>query len=478
MLIILDALFLNLVIGMNEKVKKNVKILLGDPKKAIIKLAIPIMIGGMVQTLYNFVDGIWVAGLGQSSLAAVGLFMPFMMILSSLAMGIGVGGSSAISRAIGARDKKRAGNIGDHTIIMGVIIGLITGFSMLPFLNDIFLSMGATPETAELATAYGTIIILGTPFTFLSSLGSAILRGEGDTKRAMYVMIISSVMNMFLDPIFIYILKMGVVGAAVATVISIIFSAVIIMYWLIWKKDTYVQLRLRYFHHDWDITKEIFRVGLPSSLAQISMAFTMVILNTIVLMAGGDYGMAIFSGGWRIVMLAIVPLMGIAASVTSVTGAAYGARNIKNLKTAYIYAVKIGTLIGLITGIFLGMFAPQFTYLFTYSQGSSHLAPGIIQFLRFVVFYFPGVAGGMLTSAMFRGIGKGTYSLIQTILRTLVMQVIFTYLLGIVFDLGLPGIWLGLVFANWTASIGAFLWGRATIEKIIKEWKERGSNST
>lgn len=179
------------------------------------------------------------------------------------------------------------------------------------------------------------------------------MRGEGDTKRAMYVMIISSVMNMFLDPIFIYILKMGVVGAAVATVISIIFSAVIIMYWLIWKKDTYAQLRLRYFHHDWDITKEIFRVGLPSSLAQISMAFTRVILNTVVLMAGGDYGMAIFSGGWRIVMLAIVPLMGIAASVT---GAAYGARNIKNLKTAYIYAVKIGTLIGLITGIFLGMF--------------------------------------------------------------------------------------------------------------------------
>lgn len=84
----------------------------------------------------------------------------------------------------------------------------------------------------------------------------------------------------------------------------------------------------------------------------------------------------------------------------------------------------------------------------------------------------------MLTSAMFRGIGKGTYSLIQTILRTLVMQVIFTYLLGIVFDISLPGIWLGLVLANWTASIGAFLWERATIEKIIKEWKERESNST
>ncbi len=455
---------------MNEKMKKNVKLLLGDPKKAIIKLAIPIMIGGMVQTLYNFVDGIWVAGLGQSSLAAVGLFMPFMMILSSLAMGIGVGGSSAISRAIGARNRERAGNIGDHTIIIGVLIGVIAGFSLFPFLESIFLAMGATPETASLAAAYGRIIIIGTPFTFLASLGNAILRGEGDTKRAMYVMIISSLMNMILDPIFIYSLNLGVVGAALATVISIVFSASIIMYWLIWKKDTYVQLRLRYFHHDWDIMKEIFKVGLPSSLSQISMAFTMVILNIIVIMAGGDYGMAVFSGGWRIVMLAIVPLMGIAAALTSVTGAAYGARNEKNLRTGYVYAVKVGTLIGLITGIILGVFAPEITYLFTYSEESTHLAPGIIEFLRYVVFYFPGVAAGMLTSSMFRGIGKGTYSLIQTILRTLVMQIIFTYILGIFLGLGLPGIWLGIVLANWTASIIAFLWGRSTIEKVIKMW--------
>ncbi len=455
---------------MNEKMKRNVKILLGDPKKAILKLAIPIIIGSMVQTLYNFVDGIWVAGLGESSLAAVGLFMPFMMILSSLAMGIGVGGSSAISRAIGARNRERAGNIGDHTIIIGVLIGVLAGFSLLPFLEGIFLAMGATPETASLSAAYGRIIILGTPFIFLSSLGNAILRGEGDTKRAMYVMLISSIMNMILDPIFIYTLNMGVVGAALATIISIIFSATIIMYWLIWKKDTYVQLRLRYFRHDWDIIKEIFKVGLPSSLSQISMAFTMVILNTIVIMAGGDYGMAIFSGGWRIVMLAIVPLMGIAAAVTSVTGAAYGARNLYNLKTGYLYAVKIGTLIGLITGVIIGVFAPQITYLFTYSEESSHLAPGIIEFLRYVVLYFPGVAAGMLTSSMFRGIGKGTYSLIQTIFRTLIMQIAFTYLLGIFFGLGLAGIWIGIILANWTASIVAYFWGRSTIEKVKREW--------
>ncbi len=455
---------------MNEKINKNVKTLLGDPKKAIIKLAIPIIIGGFVQTLYNFVDGIWVSGLGQDSLAAVGIFMPFMMILSALAMGIGVGGSSAISRAIGAKNRKRAGNIGDHTIIIGTLIGVLIGFSMFPFLHSIFISMGAGPKTAELATQYGKIIIIGSPFMFLSSLGNAILRGEGDTKRAMYVMLISSILNIVLDPIFIYTLNMGVVGAAVATIISIILSALVIMYWLIVKKDTYVQLRLRYFKIKKDIIKEIFKVGLPSSLSQLSMSFTMIILNTIVIMAGGDYGMAVFSGGWRIVMLAIVPLMGFAAAVTSVTGAAYGARNIKNLKTGYYYAIKIGTVVGLITGVIIGVFAPQFTYLFTYSENSSHLAPGIIEFLHYIVFYFPGVASGMLTSSMFRGIGKGTYSLLQTIIRTLILQIVFAYFIGIYLNMGLPGIWIGIVLANWSASIFALLWGKWVIKKIESSW--------
>ena len=461
---------------MNDKINKNVKMLLGDPKKAILKLAIPIIIGGAVQTLYNFVDGIWVSGLGQDSLAAVGIFMPFMMILSALAMGIGVGGSSAISRAIGAKDRKRAGNIGDHTIIVGVLIGVIAGFSIFPFLNYIFLAMGASANTAMLATQYGQIIILGSPFLFLSSLGNAILRGEGDTKRAMYVMIISSVLNIILDPIFIYTLNMGVVGAAIATVISIILSATVIMYWLIVKKDTYVQLRLRYFKMKKDIIKEIFKVGLPSSLSQISMSFTMIVLNTIVIMAGGDYGMAVFSGGWRIVMLAIVPLMGFAAAVTAVTGAAYGAKNIENLKTGYYYAIKIGTLVGLITGVIIGVFAPQFTYLFTYSSSSAHLAPGIIEFLRYIVLYFPGVASGMLTSSMFRGIGKGNYSLAQTILRTLVLQILFAYFMGIYLNLGLPGIWIGIVVANWTASIFAFFWGRAVVRNLEKKWSSETIN--
>ena len=459
---------------MNENIRRNIEILLGDPRRAIVRLAIPMMIGGFVQTLYNFVDGIWVSGLGADSLAAVGIFMPFMMILSSIAMGIGVGGSSAISRAIGARDRKRASNVAEHTLIAGTVIGSVISFSLLPFLRTIFTSMGAGADVVDLAYSYGSVIIIGSPLIFLSNLGGAILRGEGDTKRAMYLMLTSAVLNMILDPIFIFTLRLGVVGAAIATMISIGVNAIIILYWLLLKRDSYVQLNLRYFRRDWGIMREILSVGLPSSLAQISMSLTMIVLNTIVIMAGGDRGMAIFSGGWRIVMLAIVPIMGIAAAVTTVTGAAFGARDWDKLWHSYIYAVKLGTGIGAVTAVLIWVFAPQLTYLFTYSEGSSSLAPGIVEFLRYIVFYFPAVASGMLTSSMFRGIGKGIYSLAQNILRTLVMQVLFTYLFGIALGMGLPGIWIGIVVANITASAIGIAWGTSVVRRYREIWGAKG----
>ncbi len=455
---------------MNKETTENVKILLGDPKKAIVKLSLPMMIGFLVHTLYSIVDGIWVAGLGKEALAAVGLFMPFMMILGSLAAGIGIGGSSAISRAIGERNRKKAGNIGDHTLIIGLSIGLIASFSMLPFLNSLFSGMGAGALSTTYATTYGNIILLGSVFMYLSMLGSSVLRGEGDTKRAMYAMIGSSVLNMILDPIFIYGLNMGVGGAALSTIISMALSALAIMYWLLVKKDTYVRLRLRYFGYNGTVVREILKVGVPSALTQISMSFTLILLNAIVIMAGGDSGVAILSSGWRIVMIGIVPLFGMATAVTAVTGAAYGARNAEKLGMGYMYGIKLGTLIGLVTGTVIWIFAPQLTYMFTYSEASASLAPGIIDFLRWIVLYFPVVASGMLTSSMFQGIGKGNRSLSITLLRTVVLQVSFAYFLGIYMNFGLMGIWIGIVMANIVATAIALLWGTLTVKKLRKEW--------
>jgi len=445
---------------------KGVATLLGDPKRAIKKIAVPMMFGMFFQSIYNIADGIWVAGLGADELAAVGLFMPFFMIILSLGAGIGVGGSSAVSRRIGRKDKSGADNTSVHTLIIGFIISLILTFLSLPFLKNIFIGLSGSEKIGVLATQYGLILFSGSVVLIFSNIANALLRGEGDAKRAMYGLIVGSVLNIVLDPIFIYVLDLGVAGAAWASLISMIVAALLFIYWLFIKRDTYLNISLSAFKLKTSIISEIFRVGLPSSLAQLSMAIAMLAVNKIVVTAGGTDGIAVFTSGWRIVMLGTIPLMGIAMSVVAVTGAAFGAKDRDKLKKAYYYAVKLGSAIEFIIGILVLIFANQIAMIFTYSEESSRIYSDLVRFLRIITIIFPTVPLGMLTSAMFRGVGQGFRSLLATILRTVLFQVPLAYLFGIVFNWGLIGVWSGLISANLIAVTATFLWGRHTVNTL------------
>ena len=463
-----------LVIDGEKSMTKGVKILLGDPKKAILKLSGPMMLGMLLQAVYNIADGIWVAGLGADQLAAVGLFFPFFMIIVALGAGIGVGGSSAISRRIGERNKKVAENTAAHTIIFAVGVALVISMAALPFTGDLFRSLSGNGEVGRLAADYARILFAGTTVLVFSHIAGAILRGEGAAKKAMYGLALGSCLNIILDPIFIYGLKLGVAGAAWATVISIAISAVLFLYWIFIQKKIYLRITFRGFKLNMGILKEILSVGFPSSLAQLSMSAAMIVLNIVVIQAGGTDGVAVFTSGWRIVMLGTIPLLGMATGVVAVTGAAFGAKDREKLKTAFLYAVKIGVLIELSIGILVAIFATPVSFIFTYSEEASHIRENLIFFLRIIAIFFPAVPLGMLTSAMFRGIGKGMRSLIVTLLRTILLQIPITYLLGITFGFGLNGVWIGIVIANMIAVSVTFFWGRYTVEHVIDTEKQKG----
>lgn len=449
-----------------EKVTHGIKTLLGDPKRAIIKISVPMMIGMLVQAIYNLTDAVWVSGLGADALASIGLFFPFFMILISIGSGISIGGSSAVSRKIGMRDKISADNVAIHSILLGVVIGLVISLPFIPFLKNIFLLMIRSEPIALMSSSYGKVLFGGAVFIMLNNIFNGILRGEGDSKRAMYAMILGSGLNIILDPIFIYVFGLGVVGAAWATIISIMISTSLFSYWLFIKRDSYIDITLREFKADFEIIKEILSVGIPASLSQLSMSFSMLFLNMVIVMAGGTDGVAVFTSGWRIVMFGIIPLLGMAAGVTAVTGAAYGARDKEKLNISYLYAIKIGFLIELFIAVFVFIFAREITFIFTYSKEASRIADDLTTFLRYISPYYPTVPLGMLTSAMFQGIGKGFRSLVVTILRTLIVQVPVAYILGVTFNMGLKGVWLGIFIGNLIAVTVAFLWGRYTVHSI------------
>ena len=218
-------------ISSNNSKTKGVETLLGEPKKAVIKLAVPMIIAMSATTIYNFVDALWVSGFGQEfftsnnvvevgtgALAAVGYVWPFFMMLLSIAVGLGLGGGAAISRRIGAEDKKGADNVAIHSIIISLIVAFVFTVVLLIFSETIFYSI-SSEETVKMAISYGTVIFAGSVFVFFINNALAILRAEGDANRAMYAMLFGAVLNLIIDPFFIFTFGMGVTGAAFATVI-------------------------------------------------------------------------------------------------------------------------------------------------------------------------------------------------------------------------------------------------------------------
>ncbi len=452
----------------SEKATKGVQLLRGDPKKALVRLSIPMMIGMSVQTIYNLADGIWVSGLGPEALAAVGLFFPVFMGIIALAAGLGVGASSAIARRIGARDKEGADNVATHSVLLGLIVGIVIALTTLPLIDEILMAMGARGRTVELAVEYSRVLLAGAVVVVFNNVGNGILRGEGDANRAMYAMVLGFGLNIVLDPVFIYTFDFGVVGAAYATMVSMVITSLFIAYWLFIKKDTYVDISPKEFSPSREILKDILRVGLPSSLSQLSMSIAMFFLNRIAIMAGGENGVAVFTSAWRVTMLGIVPILGMAAATTSVTGAAYGERNVEKLEIAYLYAIKLAFMIELAVVAFIMLFAPQVAYLFTYSESAQVIKGDLISALRTLPVFLVLTPFGMMTSAMFQGIGEGEKSLLLTIFRTLVMQVGFAYIFVHYTTLGLRGVWIGIVIGNMVAAIVGFLWGRIRIGALKK----------
>jgi len=444
---------------------RGVKILLGDPKKAIIKLSIPMIAAMSAHTLYNLVDAIWVSGKGPASLSAVGFTFPFLFLAMAIANGIGIGGGAAISRRIGAGDKEGADSIAAHTMVIMLIFVLLFTAVMLLSAERLMRLMGAG-EALDLAVSYARIMFSGVVLLFFLQSALAILRSEGDAKRAMYVMVAGAGLNVILDPIFIYSLDLGVAGAAWATLLSMFVVSLITFYWLFIEKKTYVSFRFRGFRFNKVVLADIAKVGFPASVSQMSMSLMAFALTAIVASVGGSDGVAVYITGFRVVALATLPMLGVASAVTSVTGAAFGAEDYKKMQLAYMYALKAGVLVEGFLALVTFIFATQITWIFTWSQATAGIIDDLILFLRVTPIFFPTVAFGMLSSAMFQGAGKGLNALIMTLVRTLVFTVPFAWFFAVFLDKGLLGVWIGMVVSGVAYVPIAFGWASWYLYKL------------
>lgn len=453
---------------MSQEKTPGVKTLIGDPKKAILKLSGPMIISMLLSSLYTLIDGIWVAGLGGDALAAVGFVTPLFLVVMGFANGIGAGATAAISRSIGANNKKEADNGAMHTLIVVAVMTIIFTAIFLIFSRPLLELLGAG-STIDLALSYSNIIFSGTIFIVFTSAAYGILRAEGNVKKTTYAMVIGAILNIILDPIFIYELNMGVAGAAWASLISMALVSIILVYWF--KKDTYLKFKSVDFKYNPLLIKRILAVGLPAGSEFLIISILTASLNIILVIVGGVDAVAIYSTAWRVVMVAIIPTIAIGISVVAVTGAAFGAKKLERLKVIQSYGIKCSLLIATVLTIASVIFAGEIASLFTYSQSTASLKPMLTELLIVISLFYIIIPIGLISLSILQGLGKGMMSLILNIIREVVFVLIFAYILAIQLGGGQYGVWWAVIIGNILGDIVAFTWTRYYIKRVIKNNK-------
>ena len=451
----------------------NIEMITGDPKKAINKLSLPIIASMFLIFANNIIDSIWVAGLGPEPLAALGYITPLFMILVGFGNGIGAGGNSLISRYIGAEDKVSANNAAIHNLILSVIISVVVSIVFILSMKSLLLMMGAE-SVINYAMDYGFIIFIWTFALLMPPIVGGAFRAEGDIKRATIPIALAAIINMILDPIFIYTLNMGIKGAAWATALGPFISLLLMFYWIFVKKDTYLSYSLKDFKNDLAMYKDILVVGIPASLEQLVLSVLTIFVNYMLTIVSGPVSVAVYTAGWRIINIGMLPAIGVGTAAISVAGVAFGAKKYENLRVTARYAVKVALIASIIVCIILNVFSNQIAFIFSYSENSAQLEPLIASFLQIMCLFILYVPFGASAGNVFQGVGKGTISFILTSFREFILVLIFAYLLGFVFNMGEFGIYCGMLLGGGIGSLICYACIELYINRLIKRWDADG----
>ncbi len=451
---------------------EGVEILTGDPKIALIKLSIPLIAAMMLMSVYNLIDAVWVAGLGSDALAAVGFTVPLIIMVLGLGTGIGAGVNSLLSRLIGAGERVRADNAAMHSFILTAAVAVLITVPGLIFLKPILLALGAG-STIDLAFTYAQILFTGTVMFLFTEIGYAVFRSEGNMKRPMYAMAASAVLNIILDPIFIYVLDWKIAGAAWASIISVATVSCVMLYWFCVRKDSYFRFSWNCYRFEGKIIKDMLVVGIPASLEYFLIAIAVIVINLLLVDVASEDAVAVYTSAWTVVMVALVPLVSIATAAISVYGANFGAGRYDNLRITLLYGVGMGIVISAVIGAFTYVFAPNIAYLFTYTEGGAHLIGDFVFFMQIMCLYYPFSALGLMANSLFQGIGKGGTSLCISICREVVFVAIFAFLLGKFMGLGQYGVWWGCVLGYIIGDSVAFVWSYLYVRFKIRETLRR-----
>nr|WP_295161904.1 MATE family efflux transporter [uncultured Methanobrevibacter sp.] len=434
----------------------NIESIMGNPRKAINRLAFPTILSMLLMFLNNLIDSFWVAGINADALAALGFISPLYLVIIGLGNGISAGSNSLISRYVGASRFEDANNAVVHSFILMVIVSVIVLIVGIFFLDDLVILLGAG-SVKSYCLSYGTVIFLLNIVFLAPNVTASVFRAEGDVARATNPLILTAVLNMIIDPILIYGLDLGIFGAGLATVIASLIGWIWMLYWIYVKRDTFFQFKFSYYKRKMEIYKEILVVSLPAGTEEIIFALVAIILNYLIISTAGVSEVASFTITWRFICIAFLPCMAIGIATITVSGVAYGARNWPNFDETIKYSALLGLAITLLICAVFFVFAYPLCEIFNFQAGNMALVDRSAEILQLLVFYNCLISFGATAAYTYQGVGSGFKSLALTVLRELVLSMAFAYLMGIVLNMGVFGVYLGAIIGMNIGSVVGFV---------------------
>jgi len=416
--------------------------------KLLIRHAVPSSIGILVMSLNILIDTIFVGQwIGPDAIAAINVVLPVSFFIAALGMSIGVGGASIISRALGNNEKKKAIITFGNQLTMTLLMTIVLVFFGLIFVDFIIPLFGGKGNLFLPAKIYYTIILYGVPVLAFCMMANNSIRAEGKPKIAMYAMLLPSITNLFLDYVFIYLLDMGMYGAAWATTISYIVSASYILLFFISGRSelklNFIDLKLKK-----SIVQQISSLGIVTLVRQAMVSITVLLLNNILFELGGESIVAVYAIISRMLMFATFPILGITQGFLPIAGFNYGAKKFKRVKEVIRVSIKYASILAVFISILIFFLANQIPKIFTSDELINKEAP---MALKIVFSLLPIVGIQLIGAAYFQSIGKALPALLLTLTRQAFFFIPLVFLFS--YKMGVLGVWISFPVSEFLAMI-------------------------
>ena len=421
--------------------------------RLLARMAVPATIAMGVNALYNLVDTIFIGrGVGSMAIGGVGIAFPIQIFVLAVALLVGIGSASVISRMMGSGNEDRAARAVGNALVMIFLLASVLTVLGLAFLEPLLHLLGSTDELRGYAREYLTVILPGAPFLATAIAANHIVRSEGRARVAMVIMLIGAGLNIVLDPIFIFVLGLGVRGAALATITAQFTSFLFALGFYLTGRSS-LNVRLRHIRLHRDIVPEVAAVGLATFIRQFGQSFFIIIVNNVLRSFGDELAISAFGVINKLLIFALMPLVGIAQGFQPIAGYNYGARNMARVRKAVRLANITAMSIAFTYFTFIMLFPQTVFGIFTQDPQLLEVESRAMQIVLLAI---PLLGMQIIGSVFFQAVGKAVPALVLTMSRQVLLLIPLVLILPRF--LGVTGVWLSFPAADLIATTATLIW--------------------